>query len=129
MRGSVKDNEMVSAAEAWKDGCRIWSVVDDPAEGDEHLESQGEPPESFATIRARLQAAQAAETGPVDHIFDIPVESAKHLTGYHPDENIPGAQFETLAEASWFARVFRLWNLWIVNLTHNVEQSLPNWNL
>jgi hypothetical protein len=106
VRGSIEDNEMVSVAEGWKNGQRLWSVTHDPSQGDEHLGVEGELPSIFASIRDRLLAEQRSETDPVDHVFDIPVQLAKSLTGYHPDETIPGARFERLAERSWLKRFF-----------------------
>jgi len=106
IRGSVEDNEMISVAEGWKDGRRVWSVTHDAGQGEEHLEVEGEPPSILASIHARLRTAQDAESGPVDHIFDVPVDLAKAVTGYHPDQTIPGVRFERLVERSWLRRIF-----------------------
>ena len=103
---------MVSRATGWKDGQLRWSVTHDAQQDRLHLDVQGEPPPEFAAIRDQKLAEQAAGDSDVDYLFDIPVETARRLTGYRHDEDIPGlsgAVFEVLAppkRASFLKRMF-----------------------
>ena len=97
---------MVSVATGWKDGQRVWSVTHDAQRDMEHLQTEGELPAVFTSIRDRLRSEQQKAGGrkaDVDYIFDVPVELAQTLTGYRHDADIPGAgtdPFEVLAETS-----------------------------
>ena len=64
-----------------------WSVIHDCQKGKRHLDVQGEPPPEFTAIRDALLSK--SKPG-VDYIFDIPVETAKSVTGYRHDEDVPG---------------------------------------
>ena len=97
---------MVSVATGWKDGRRVWSVTHDAQRDMEHLQTEGELPAAFTSIRDRLRSEQQRAGGSkadVDYIFDVPVELAQLLTGYRHDADIPGADaelFEVLVETS-----------------------------
>ncbi len=112
--GFVEEHVMYSAVAAWQGGKELWSVIHDAQKGILHLEVNGTPPTNFVAIRDRLTAEQKNEDPQepeVDHIFDIPVELAKELTGYRYDQDIdsvgPGA-FEVLepVKKSWLATLF-----------------------
>ena len=104
--GDVEEHVMVSVATGWKDGQRVWSVTHDAQRDMEHLQTEGELPAVFTSIRDRLRSEQQKAGGrkaDVDYIFDVPVELAQTLTGYRHDADIPGAgtdPFEVLAETS-----------------------------
>ena len=90
---------MVSKATGWKDGQMVWSVTHDAQKDKRHLDVQGTPPAEFAAIRDGLFAKQ---TPGCDYIFDIPVETARSITGYRHDQDVPGLSgevFEVLAGA------------------------------
>jgi hypothetical protein len=101
----VEEHVMCSEASCWRDGRRLWRVSHDSVSGIEHIETEGEPPPAFATIRDRLAAEQQAAGGKkagVDYYFDIPVELAKSFTGYDSDHDMPGLEgdaFEVLVSA------------------------------
>jgi len=114
--GDVEEHVMVSVTSGWKDGRRVWLVAHDGQRDVEHLEAEGELPLAFTGIRDRLRSEQQAAGGGsagVDHIFDVPVELARTLTGYRHDADIPGAgaePFEVLVETgrpSLLRRLFR----------------------
>ena len=108
VRGSVNEVDGVSAAEEWKDGVHLWSIVHDVAEGgDEHLEITGTPRPILASIRQKSEAAQAAEPWPGDYMFDVPVQVAEALTGYHPDKTLADVKFERLTDRSWTNILFK----------------------
>ena len=102
----VEEHVMCSMAAGWRDGRRVWSVRHDAQSDPEHLEVEGDLPAAFVAIRDRLRAEQAADGGreaDVDHLFDIPVELARSMTGYRHDEDVPGmpaAAFEVLVHAA-----------------------------
>jgi hypothetical protein len=104
--GDVEEHVMVSVATGWKEGRRVWSVTHDAQRDREHLQTEGELPAVFTSIRDRLRSEQQAAGGrdaDVDYIFDVPVELAQTLTGYRHDADIPGTgpePFEVLVETS-----------------------------
>ncbi len=105
----VEEHVMVTVASFWRDGRQIWRVTHDGQEAMNHLSIVGDVPPTFASIRDKYLAKQAAEPeGDVDHIFDIPVELARELTGFRHDQEISGASaepFEVLAKNK------KLWGL------------------
>ncbi len=86
---AVFEGPMVSQAIRYRKGEVAWSVTHISENGIYDLKVNGEPPEAFETIKARLFADQKAEENDgaaVDFVFDIPIELAKHLTGYRYDQ-------------------------------------------
>jgi hypothetical protein len=108
----VEEHVMVSRATGWKDGELTWSVTHDAQNGLMHLDVQGEPPPELAAIRDRKLAEQAADDGSGDWLFEIPVETARSVVGYHHNEDVPGLSgevYEVLAspkKPSFFKRFF-----------------------
>lgn len=115
----VEEHVMYSFAACWRNGQRIWSVHHDSEDGIESLVVKGQLPDSFAQIRDKLFAEQAAAGGKkakVDCIFAIPVELAQSLTDYRYDEDpieLCKDGFEVLVstgptkdERSWWRRLF-----------------------
>jgi hypothetical protein len=106
----VEEHVMFSGATGWKNGRRCWSVNHDAQRNIEHLETEGELPASFNSIRDRLFSKQKEENirkagirrpwfrrralsfseMACDYIFGIPVEVAREVTGYQHDRDIPG---------------------------------------
>lgn len=80
---------------------RVWSVMHDAQKGIDHLEAEGEMPAGFEQIRRELLAQQDAEgnDGDVDYIFDIPVETAKLVSGFSYNETEPEGGFVVLRQA------------------------------
>jgi hypothetical protein len=118
----VEEHVMFSSATGWKDGRKSWSIIHDAQRGIQHLETAGELPPAYGSIRDRLFARQAEENlrkaglrRPLfprkvlaieemgcDYIFEIPIEVARELTGYQHDRDIPemtGEPFEVLIGA------------------------------
>lgn len=90
---SVEEHVMVSTAHGWRDGKRIWSVTHNAQESIENLETDGELPPAFASLRDDHLAKQAAAGGRkanVDYVFDVPVEVARSFTDYRYDKDAPG---------------------------------------
>ena len=102
----VEDHVMVSWASGWREGNKVWSVVHDCEKGRFHLDIKGEAPSGLKVIAERLIAKQHAaggEKADVDHVYDVPAELAKELTGYRHDQEIPGVSgdiFEVLERRS-----------------------------
>jgi len=92
----VEDHVMFSSASAWKNGGLLWRVVHDGGEDNvSHLETSGNLPEEFESIRKNLFAKQEKEATDhdglkVDHLYELPSELAKVLTGFRHDQDIPG---------------------------------------
>lgn len=100
----VEEHVMVSSAAHWKNGAQIWSVTHDAGEGDGHLEVRGQPPAGFAAICDRLTKQQEDEGG-ADFIFNIPVDSAKEMTGYSHEESLE-ITFDFFVKPTLFQRLF-----------------------
>lgn len=89
----VEDHVMVSWASGWRKGKKVWSVAHDCEKGRFHLDIQGAAPAELEGIAERLIAEQQAaggEKADVDHVYDVPTELAKELTGYRHDQDTPG---------------------------------------
>src|SRR5205814_5468844 len=57
----VEEHVMFSSATGWKDGSKSWSIIHDAQRGIEHLETAGELPASYGSIRDRLFTKQKEE--------------------------------------------------------------------
>ena len=101
----VEDHVMVSWASGWREGKKLWSVAHDCEKGRFHLDIKGEAPPELKGIAERLIAEQqtaGGEKADVDHVYDVPAELAKALTGYRHDQDTPGLTgdvFEILERA------------------------------
>ncbi len=66
-----------------------WSVAHVSEHGLFDLKVEGTPPDFFETIKAKQIAEQNAENEAdalnVDHIFDVPILLAEHVTGFRHD--------------------------------------------
>ena len=108
----VEDHVMVSWASGWREGKKVWSVVHDCEKGRFHLDVKGEAPAELKGIADRLIAEQLAaggEKADVDHVYEVPAELAKELTGYRHDQDTPGLTgevFEVLERESVLGKLF-----------------------
>ena len=84
---AVEEHAMVSITEGWKDGIKVWSVSHDSERGLTDLDATGVLPIAFASISDGLLAKQntAGAKSDVDYVFDVPVELARHETGFRHD--------------------------------------------
>jgi hypothetical protein len=105
----VEDHVMFSSASAWNKGRRVWYVAHNGEEDRVlHLETSGDLPAEFESIRQKVFAKQEQETAEqddlkVDHVYELPAELAKKLTGFRHDEPTPGLTgdaFEVLERES-----------------------------
>lgn len=86
----VEEHVMASSAELWSGGRRRWWVSHEGHDGPRGLETDGELPDLFVSIRDEMENAQRAEGGDdadVDYIFEIPLKVAQALVGFKHDEN------------------------------------------
>jgi hypothetical protein len=118
----VEEHVMVSSAAGWKNGRRCWFVSHNAQRGIEDLETDGELPTPFNSIRDRMFSKQKEDrirkadiprplfkrrvlkVGEMecDFIFEIPIEVAREVTGFRHDQDTPGEAsqpFEVLVEA------------------------------
>ncbi|MDP9907925.1 hypothetical protein J2W27_000018 [Variovorax boronicumulans] len=87
----IEEASMVSVAKGFSNGRLAWQVVHDSSQGLDHLETQGQLPESFAVVKDRLVGElKAAGQDQADYLFDVPAELSKSITGYRHDEDIEG---------------------------------------
>jgi aminoglycoside 6'-N-acetyltransferase I len=83
----VEEHLMISASSAWKSGRRLWRAAYHAGnDGTHHLEASGDLPAAFERIRATQLAKQNATENQgrpeEDHVFDVPMELGKELTGF-----------------------------------------------
>jgi hypothetical protein len=86
----IEEHVMASSAELWSGRSRRWWVSHEGENGPKGLDTEGELPECFASIRNEMENAQRAEGGEdadVDFIFEIPLKIAQSLVGFKHDEN------------------------------------------
>lgn len=114
--GFVEEHVMFSSASAWIDGRKMWSVEHSSEQGLDHLEIEGEPPDSLRKIREKqLELHQQAMTEgeEVDHMFDVPVELHRTLLGFTLEDGLesdPEHRFDVLERKKrkgFLAKLFR----------------------
>ena len=94
----VLEHAMVSYASLWQDGRFAWQVRHDASQGGEHLEARGDLPSAFAGFRDiamdKLLTQEARSR--VDYVFDVPLNTAATITGYHHDRVVKNDFFKNL---------------------------------
>ncbi len=91
--GYVEEHVMFSTAAAWTDGRKAWSVEHSAENGLDHLDFEGELPNSFEKIREKqleLHRQAEDEGEDVDHMFDVPVELHRTLLGFTLEVGLEG---------------------------------------
>lgn len=86
----IEEHVMTSSAELWMSGSRKWWVSHEGEDGPKGLDTDGELPQCFTSIREKMEQAQRTEGGDdadVDYIFEIPLKVAQTLVGFKHDEN------------------------------------------
>jgi hypothetical protein len=85
----VHEGIMVSSSCAFERGAKLWQIEHNFQEHANDLSITGSPPATFHSIRDRLMQLQAQQDDSrvlrVDHIFDIPLETAESVCGYRHD--------------------------------------------
>lgn len=112
----IEEHVMASSSELWTGGRRKWWVSHEGEDGPKGLDSEGDLPKCFASIRDEMEQAQRTEGGDdanVDLIFEIPLKIAQSLVGFKHDENYEPAVdggFKVLSlggkQAGFFSRLF-----------------------
>jgi hypothetical protein len=88
----LEEHVMYCSATGWRDGKQCWGVIHDSQKDRQHLEVSGEPPATFAEIRQKWFAKDTR--GDCDYIFEIPLETARSVTGFCHDQDIPGLRYD-----------------------------------
>jgi hypothetical protein len=91
---SIEEHTMFSSISGWSGGRENWSVVHEANQSADHLEVTGTPPVAWTAIQERCRAEQETGDDEVDHIFEVPVELGRELTGYRHDADIDDARDE-----------------------------------
>ncbi|MEV5647405.1 hypothetical protein AB0L57_04050 [Nocardia sp. NPDC052254] len=82
-----------SAAAAWKNGRLLWKV-EHRTDGDRtpaDIACEGDLPPSFEEILTVAQTRPREYTD-VDHLYEVPIDLAKAVTGFRQDEDVRGAR-------------------------------------
>lgn len=87
---SLSEMVMISSAECWKMGKKIWSVSHIPGQKGDELKENGEFPTEYASIKNPLLSSQdsAQDKEFVDYLFEIPVKLAETVTSFRHDRVI-----------------------------------------
>ncbi|MDH3740470.1 MAG: hypothetical protein OER56_02635 [Hyphomicrobiales bacterium] len=82
----INETVMWSSAEWWSKGKSVWSITH-AGDGEDRfdLRTEGELPTGFRDIKERRFLSQQVD-GEVDHVFDIPVELVRFITGFRYDD-------------------------------------------
>lgn len=101
----VNEALMYSSVSGWRDGARQWYFVHDGDIGIQHMHLDGDAPPEFHEVANRLNVVYAEGAGidiTVDHVFEIPAQTAQRLTGFHHEDVPPEGEqpFEELARVS-----------------------------
>jgi hypothetical protein len=99
----AEEHVMCSVASGWREGERVWRARHDPQAGIDHLELEGEPPAGFDAIRSDLLQQQHDAGGrdaEVDYVFEIPLETARRVSGFSYQDAEPDGGFVVLRPAS-----------------------------
>jgi len=121
----VEEHVMYSSAALWRGGACLWKIVHEADHGFYHLETEGQPPTEFESVRAEYVAKQDAEGGDdadVDYVFEVPLLFARRIAGYKHDEVEVAGQEPSFEELEIGEGVKRpkapddanLWKLWKV---------------
>jgi hypothetical protein len=97
--GPAEEHVMCSFSCAWQHGQRVWWTMHDAQAGIAHLEVEGQMPSGFEQIRDHLLSQQDAEGGSeadVDYVYDIPLDTAKLVSGFSWSETEPEDGFVVL---------------------------------
>ncbi len=97
--GAAEEHVMSSYSCGWQHGQGVWAVMHDAQMGIDHLEAEGEMPSGFDQIRDHLLAQQEAEgwsEPEVDYVYDIPLDTAKLVSGFSWSETEPEDGFVVL---------------------------------
>lgn len=78
----VNETSMQSLATSWENGANKWWVLHDACNNwNEHIETKGEVPSEFVSIRDR-RLEQWQRSRDADYVFDVPIELVKGLGGF-----------------------------------------------
>lgn len=85
----VLEGPMISYASLWQGGRYIWEIRHNRSYGARHLEASGDLPPEFAGFRDiamdKQRSQGKAAAGTIDHVFDVPLDTAVTITGYRHD--------------------------------------------
>jgi hypothetical protein len=97
--GMAEEHVMCSYVGGWQHGQRVWCAMHDAQEGIRHLDVEGQMPSGFDQIRDHLLSKRDAEDGPeaeVDYVCDIPLDTARLVSGFSWSETEPEDGFVVL---------------------------------
>jgi len=85
---NVNETCMYSSLTAINHGSEEWSVIHDSSNGVLNLETHGDVPAPFTSIRDDKLSKQEHDGDGVDHVFDVPVDLFVRLGGIRYDEDL-----------------------------------------
>jgi hypothetical protein len=116
----MSETVMFSEARGYENGAQIWRVTHDPDRDESlySLQTEGVPPvqlEAIARDAKTHQDSEGGEAAGMDLIFDVPLELAHSICGFHPLDGEPAdLRFSVLRrigggpskKLGFFARLF-----------------------
>lgn len=90
--GLIDERVMFCETSYWRRGDQLWRAQHDAQKGLDHLDADGELPPHLEALHAGYlkKQADAAPNAGVDHLFSVPTELARSLTGYMHDDDMAG---------------------------------------
>lgn len=91
----AEEHMMYFALAYWRGGARLWEVTHRGNEGVYNLDADGELPAEFDSLRADYKAKQDAEGGEgasVDFLAEVPLQLARHITGFGYNFSYPAGE-------------------------------------
>jgi hypothetical protein len=112
---SIEEHVMVSRAELWKNGTKVWRIEHNAQESIDHISESGECPNGYVEIRSALSKMQEEAGGrnaDTDYFFDIPLATAKCIVGFKHDEDsgLEETSFEVFEGPAATSKPW--WKLW-----------------
>ncbi len=114
---AVEEHALYATASGWHNGRRTWEITHDSQEreGKHHLVVLGTPPEMFDTIRRTFTAEQASfdeKNQPVDCIMEIPIETARQITGFSFHQPLPEGNAVCFQHLHRDRKAKQWWQVW-----------------
>jgi len=108
---AIEEHVMFSSTELWSNGERVWQVMHQGDESDDHLVTEGTLPATFDAVVEATMAEQKAQLYDGVDYFEVPVDLAKSFTGFRydggddPEQDLFGILEDGLPPRPW-------WKFW-----------------
>ncbi|QDU73375.1 hypothetical protein Pan97_03450 [Bremerella volcania] len=114
---AVEEHVMYASTSGWKNGKHAWEITHDSqsAAGRHHLDATGKLPPMFDEIRtwyAGEQAAMDQSNQLVDCTMEVPIETARRITGFSFHDTLPGEGKDLFHHLDRDPTAKKWWQFW-----------------